>query len=90
MHPTHPSIYIPQDNNSIYFDSIPSSDMLDLLPEPLMMMKPIPSEGGAPPAKILSFRAPNSAEKEEAEEAKAGDQKTDEQLARELFEKLNA
>lgn len=79
----------PQDNSTIYFEPIPSGDMLDPLPEPVMMMKPIPSIEEAPPTKILSFREPGTGEKDGEEEAKDGAGKTDEEIARELHEKLN-
>lgn len=71
--------------------------MLDPLPQPVLMMKPLPSEEGPPPTKTLSFRATGStADGEsggasglaEADKTKATEQ-TDEDLARALHEQLN-
>lgn len=62
--------------------------MLDPLPEPIMMMKPIHSVEEVPPTKILSFREPGTEEKF-GEETKDNAGKTDEEIARELHEKLN-
>lgn len=76
--------------------------MLDPLPQPVVMMKPLPSEAAALPAEILSFKATGSGSSD-GEPAKAtgsggdggggdgGDngKKTDEELARELHDKLN-
>lgn len=85
-----------QDNNSIYYEPVPDADMLDPLPEPLIMMKPLPSEEEPPPTEILSFKATGSANVDESEgghgtsggEAGDGD-KTDEDVARALHEQLN-
>lgn len=63
--------------------------MLDPLPEPVMMMKPIPSVEEPPPTKILSFREPGAEEKDGGGEDKDNTGKTDEEIARELHEKLN-
>ena len=72
--------------------------MLDPLPEAVMMMKPLPSEEEPPPTALLSFRPTSSAEADNegakpdgtaAGEAGEGGGKTDEEIARELHEKLN-
>lgn len=68
--------------------------MLDPLPQPVLMMKPLPSEEPAPPTKTLSFRATGSTSDGEPEGASgvAGadkPEKTDEELARALHEQLN-
>lgn len=89
-----------QDNNSIYYDPVPEFDMLDPLPEPVMMMKPLPSEEEPPPTILLSFRPTSTAEAETegngpegstttADKAGGGGSKTDEEIARALHEKLN-
>ncbi|CAM9378240.1 unnamed protein product [Pylaiella littoralis] len=91
-----------KENNSIFYESVPEVDMLDPLPQPVVMMKPLPSEAAALPAEILSFKATGSGSSD-GEPAKAtgsggdggggdgGDngKKTDEELARELHDKLN-
>lgn len=90
----------PQENNSIYYEPVPELDMLDPLPQPVLMMKPIPSEEAAPPTKTLSFRATGGSSDDESEGAAglgAADKadkedktdKTDEELARALHEQLN-
>lgn len=68
--------------------------MLDPLPQPVVMMKPLPSKEEAPPTEILSFRATGSAPGEELKDASGlpdadKTNKTDEELARALHEKLN-
>lgn len=85
-----------QDNNSIYYDPVPEFDMLDPLPEAVMMMKPLPSEEEPPPTVLLSFRPTSGAEAGDKEGDKdktygmgEGGDKTDEEIARELHEKLN-
>eukprot|EP00904_Undaria_pinnatifida_P007827 jgi/Undpi1/4174/HiC_scaffold_16.g07541.m1 len=89
-----------KDNNSIYYDPVPEFDMLDPLPEPVMMMKPLPSEEEPPPTILLSFRPTSTAEAETegngpegstttADKAGGGGSKTDEEIARALHEKLN-
>lgn len=78
--------------------------MLDPLPEPVVMMKPQPSEEAAP-TEILSFKATAGSSSPDGEPKKADggggdgagssggggdkDKKTDEELARELHQKLN-
>lgn len=82
--------------------------MLDPLPEPVVMMKPQPSEA-ADPTEILSFKPTDGSSSPDGEQKKAAggdgddsssggggggdggdkDKKTDEELARELHEKLN-
>lgn len=85
----------PQDNNSIYYEPVPDLDMLDPLPQPVLMMKPLPSEEGPPPTKTLSFRATGSTSDGESggasglAEADKPAEKTDEELARALHEQLN-
>lgn len=94
-----------KDNNSIYFELVPAVDTLDPLPEPVVMMKVIPSQEEAL-KKTLSFRAAATTASEEGTSADlcgGGDDggsttagadvektKTDEELARELHEKLNS
>lgn len=83
-----------QDNNSIYYEPVPDVDMLDPLPQPVLMMKPLPSEEAAPPTQTLSFRATGVTSEGESEGASGlaeadKPEKTDEELARELHEKLN-
>ncbi|CAM9863696.1 unnamed protein product [Ectocarpus sp. 6 AP-2014] len=80
-----------KDNNSIYYEPVPDLDMLDPLPQPVVMMKPLPSEEEAPPTETLSFRATGSAPGEEPKDASGlpDADKTDEELARALHEKLN-
>ncbi len=70
--------------------------MLDPLPQPVLMMKPIPSEEAAPPAKPLVFKEAGGASGDDsagggggAKDGEATD-KTDEELARALHEQLNA
>eukprot|EP00903_Cladosiphon_okamuranus_P015926 g14711.t1 len=85
-----------KENNSIYYEPVPELDMLDPLPQPVVMMKPLPSEEGTPPTKTLSFRATGSTSDgesgasglAEADKAKTTEQ-TDEELARALHEQLN-
>lgn len=92
----HPRI---QDNNSIYYEPVPDLDMLDPLPQPVMMMKPLPSVEEAPPTGILSFRATGSGSGDESGAGGGGGDKvagagkcpdkTDEELARDLHKQLN-
>lgn len=65
--------------------------MLEPLPQPVVMMKPLPSEEATPPTKTLSFRATGSASDGEPEGASGGGgaDKTDEDLARALHDQLN-
>lgn len=80
-----------QDNNSIYYEPVPEFDLLDPLPTPVIMMKPLPSVEEPPPTETLSFRATGSSEvggEGEVGAAEGGD-KTDEEIARALHEKLN-
>lgn len=76
-----------QENNSIYYEPVPEADMLDPLPEAVVMMKPLPSEEAPPPTKTLSFRATGS--EEPGDGGENGEDKTDEEIARALHEKLN-
>lgn len=94
-----------QDNNSIYYEPVPDVEMLDPLPEPVVMMKPLPSKEEEAPTKILSFRATGSrsgkggdgdsgeksgkGEGDEGSSGAAGDGKPDAEIARMLHEKLN-
>lgn len=84
-----------QDNNSIYYELVPAPDTLEPLPEPVVMMKVIPSQEEAAPTGLLSFKGtgtkttPAEGSEKEASASEAG-KKTDEELARELHDKLNS
>lgn len=91
-----------QDNSSIYYEPVPDADMLDPLPEPVIMMKLLESREDAILTRMLSFKAAeassgggkgeggggsSSSGRSEHEVGASG--KTDEEIARELHEKLN-
>lgn len=91
--PARPLDYLyQQENGSIYYEPVPDFDMLDPLPEPIVIMKPLLSEQAPPPTETLSFKATGSSEvgngKGGVDAAEGGD-KTDEEIARALHEKLN-
>lgn len=81
-----------QENGSIYYEPVPEFDMLDPLPEPIVMMKSLPSAQEPPPTETLSFKATGSSEVDNGKggvDAAGGNDKTDEEIARALHEKLN-
>lgn len=83
-----------QDNNTIYYEVVPDADVLDPLPAPVMMMKLMPSVDKCNLTRVLSFKGSKkdgaSGSKKVGNEAEIDPSgKTDEELARELHEKLN-
>lgn len=94
----HPTSSGSQDNNSIYYDPVPEADVLDPLADPVVMMKPLASEDEQSVTKVLSFKPTGSPEISESEggaetassgEGESGLCKMDEEIARELHDKLN-
>lgn len=79
-----------QDNNSIFYESVPDTDALDPLPDPVVMMKPLPSVEQPTPSEALSFRETGTEPSaDDSAETDGGGDKTDEEVARALHDKLN-